>query len=1191
MRHKESTALVVVLAFMTILTLVLLAYINLMMVDRQATRNYAQGLKADEMSRGAMDFIIGQLRAEMANGTTPASAGNFYIYTNVTSANIKPGTIATNVAMPSLIKMSTNGLGVFAAAAPTNIAVNAVTSTGSVNGRSVNIGRWSKPGLGTLTAAPSWYLVGATGITNAPSSAVQGRFAYTIYDVGSLVDINVAGFPSSLNPAQKNSLRDSLAGLDISTLPGMSQSTSDALIQNFRNRTSSQSATSYTNQMMNVAPTNGFMVVSPGDDTFLGRQDLLAYAKAYGLGSVTTNFTTFTRTLNSPGWAPNTSAGSFTVQTMTRSSIVNMNSLTASAASQSSTTADYNYQANALTSSAVNRNVLSQVVTIPFTRFDGTTAVVGEPLVTERFPLDRLGWLSYQGPSTLAVAKFGSTAAAQTKIKQAFGLVWDPVNLLWVYTSPNSANSGGSYAGGSSSNGPASSGLAASTIKTLNVVASEGREPDFFELLNAGILRGSLGVRSSINGQEYTLQPGEITPEGQVFQIGANIIDQYDTDDYPTLIRAYMPVVMRNVDANTLYYVYGKGPAALTPYDFAGVENVPYLSQLRLRVYRPEISQGNLAGRPYIQGTLMPQFWNPHQNAGNPSATHPGKFRLIQTFGSIRVNTQNYSPANYKAGDPSNTGFNSANDSQTSPPSEWPSSELATPLPQPEIDFSGSLTFANPGFLKPANVSYTSVPQDIRPALTPDQDQGGFVGFWLGQTAISGPDNTPWDINVWKKSGQTAATFPPTDPNQTCTLSMNSVYNQVTPLPATDPFWKGDTVSAANFNLRYPTFELQYQDGSVWKTYQRFDGVDAVLIKNPDADPTYPSFTGEFHELITGRIDPRGSRLGLMVILDTPGVTTMTGVESATTPPYAYYTTPIANSWQSRGPAGDAMMTETAGGPLPGNQSGAIFTTEFNPTNYNAYYQYWQFMYNVANSGGDLNYYSDNDQVIRRGDNRISPTTANPLIPSATAQPIMLNRPFTSVADLGYVFRDLPFKTLDLFSAGSADAGLLDLFSIHQGPAVIAGKVNLNTNNTTLLAQLLTGGVKTELDGGTLSATEGTNIATAITTTTQTTPFTGIWDLPAFLAGTPFLNSISGSGAMNKTKTQIEAVPRQLASVTDTRCWNLLIDVITQTGRYPKTATNPGQFLVEGERRYWLHLAIDRRTGKIVDEQLEPVFE
>ncbi|HSI86160.1 MAG TPA: hypothetical protein VK970_20410, partial [Candidatus Methylacidiphilales bacterium] len=75
------------------------------------------------------------------------------------------------------------------------------------------------------------------------------------------------------------------------------------------------------------------------------------------------------------------------------------------------------------------------------------------------------------------------------------------------------------------------------------------------------------------------------------------------------------------------------------------------------------------------------------------------------------------------------------------------------------------------------------------------------------------------------------------------------------------------------------------------------------------------------------------------------------------------------------------------------------------------------------------------------------------------------------------------------------------------------------------------------------------------------------------------------------TKTRREAAVRALADAADTRTWNLMIDVIAQAGRYPPNAQSLNNFLVEGERRYWLHVAIDRYTGKVVAQQLEAVYE
>jgi hypothetical protein len=56
--------------------------------------------------------------------------------------------------------------------------------------------------------------------------------------------------------------------------------------------------------------------------------------------------------------------------------------------------------------------------------------------------------------------------------------------------------------------------------------------------------------------------------------------------------------------------------------------------------------------------------------------------------------------------------------------------------------------------------------------------------------------------------------------------------------------------------------------------------------------------------------------------------------------------------------------------------------------------------------------------------------------------------------------------------------------------------------------------------------------------------------------------------------------------------WNLLIDVVAQTGHSkPNASSLQNDFVVEGEKRYWLHIAIDRFDGTIVGQQLEEVTE
>jgi hypothetical protein len=78
-----------------------------------------------------------------------------------------------------------------------------------------------------------------------------------------------------------------------------------------------------------------------------------------------------------------------------------------------------------------------------------------------------------------------------------------------------------------------------------------------------------------------------------------------------------------------------------------------------------------------------------------------------------------------------------------------------------------------------------------------------------------------------------------------------------------------------------------------------------------------------------------------------------------------------------------------------------------------------------------------------------------------------------------------------------------------------------------------------------------------------------------------------------------ETISRALAEVGQTRTWTLFIDVVAQTGRYAPDATSINQankFTVEGEKRYWLHVALGRDLNEdgsvdVLGTQLEEVIE
>jgi hypothetical protein len=300
-----------------------------------------------------------------------------------------------------------------------------------------------------------------------------------------------------------------------------------------------------------------------------------------------------------------------------------------------------------------------------------------------------------------------------------------------------------------------------------------------------------------------------------------------------------------------------------------------------------------------------------------------------------------------------------------------------------------------------------------------------------------------------------------------------------------------------------------------------------------------------------------------------------------------------------------------------------------------------------SSTGGYPEYYADPDGIVRPAmaayvtGNSTAPAVTTIGLPTATAytstpatssaqgqsRPYILHRPFRSVAELGYVFSGTPWKNLDFFTPSSGDAALLDVFTINDGPDqtadpayVVAGRVNLNTRQEPVLKAILTGAYAGENSADTatthpITASEADALLTAPNSLLSRTASTatgqgplqnisevvGRWVAPlnafsgysADLTGL-YANALAASGTstvatMQNIQRFRESAIRPLAAVGDTRVWDIMIDLIVQTGQYPTYATGLDDFYVTGEQRYWVHEAIDRFTGQIVDQNIESV--
>jgi hypothetical protein len=201
--------------------------------------------------------------------------------------------------------------------------------------------------------------------------------------------------------------------------------------------------------------------------------------------------------------------------------------------------------------------------------------------------------------------------------------------------------------------------------------------------------------------------------------------------------------------------------------------------------------------------------------------------------------------------------------------------------------------------------------------------------------------------------------------------------------------------------------------------------------------------------------------------------------------------------------------------------------------------------------------------------------------PSPPPGAVILNRPFRNVGEFGYAYKTAT-ATLN-FSSANNDAPLIDLFTYNIA-SPRSGIVNLNTRNAPVIAAILMGAFTTESSTAGVTRSNSTAAANSIVAATTAQPAFGRQDVPHLAS------SVTNSAFTTNEETR-ETVARVLAEVGQTRTWGLMIDLIAQTGKYPPNATNLAQFVVEGEKRYWLHIAIDRFTGRVIDQQLEAVYE
>ncbi|HEY0257090.1 MAG TPA: hypothetical protein VGC39_06585, partial [Candidatus Methylacidiphilales bacterium] len=339
------------------------------------------------------------------------------------------------------------------AATSTYSASKVNSSTPSLNGRYISPALWNShyliprdpsvdsPGSTSTDSTPissfvppDWVVVtrggansvtwtsGAGGLNDTTltnTNCAVGRYAYAIYNEGGLLDMNAAGYPADpSNPGAANSnglslaqssRKGSIALADLTQLTAGTVTMTQSQINNFvgwRNYASAQmsaangsfgsfsfSPTTAANWLTNfvLGNTNGYMQIAspagsvPSDQAILSRQQLIGVIESLGISPDFLQYMgSFSRALEQPSFVPNSN----------RPKIVGTAPPPAPDAGSYNA---YTYQGNNTyygAEAAINNvgtgGFLGVRVASAFTRLDGTTAVVGEPLVKRKFALSRL---------------------------------------------------------------------------------------------------------------------------------------------------------------------------------------------------------------------------------------------------------------------------------------------------------------------------------------------------------------------------------------------------------------------------------------------------------------------------------------------------------------------------------------------------------------------------------------------------------------------------------------------------------------------------------------------------------------------------------------------------------------------------------------------------------------------------------
>jgi len=1166
-RHQPpGISLVVVISLLALLTVLAVSLLTLVTLSRQTNHLEAESRKSEMLAQAAFHTVLADLADEMEKGSTKVVVNKLPDGTTYRQYDLTANrggmrvTSALTAGAPGagvLVKQSQPGKPFHTwKDAPKPRASTVATSPDPMP-----LSEWSLPQFlaptETFTAAtaPTWIYLSRDGRNPLSySSEIQqkesaglanpkfviGRYAYNLYETSGLIDINVAGHPADQPGAERVGSKGSLALAELAGLPGMNAAAVAQLTawkHPWAATTTTTAAAADTldpnEEYLRKSEGSGWRRMADNDNLFLSRQDLLDFAKLQpaALPRVSLPYLThFSRDLNAPSYRPDPDRPKI--------------------ARNAASGGNDAYNADA----TVNPDL---------TAYDSKRQ---RQLLPRRFPLERLKWVATPA---------GSAPADPEKAERFFGLQWQGTYWKYVHTRSNG------------------------DLYTLQDVPAD-RDPDFFEILRATVLAGSLGRQFAAKGHDAIDQQLSMHQLGgvdasvnlNIMELGACIIDQYDADSYPTGIM--LPGSVRN------YYAFGK-------------EDVPYLCRTSAIPFRgkalPAVKvyydDGTLANSEAYEASmvLQPMLWRPHQVVQNFDG--PTKFRIYpqhvdQGGGSVFYMVSGWTMPG-KGAQPGWPDRGSAGDY-----TYWGGPNYRTTNPE-----LYPRTFSGSDYIElelPKDSTAFREPQSVH-----SPEHGAIAGYTLGGNAPL-IEVRPGDLR-WGGLPTTFSKVAGFLVGHAVTARIENNANARSWSRLGVGFFRGDPIEVV----------LQYQgpDGT-WRPYQRGEFTyksnwgDHFLCKDPDWQTECFCWSSYL-------IDPRTARFGGLATVLASGVkiTQWTSLN-----PLMYWPEGASLAFSKQ-----RTLGVRPGWTIPAPNTGWSFS--LGPNWYDPYNPAAVAENNQTAWGESMSFcYKDPDNVLRPGvaavnEYNSSMFLGNPMATryqlgntgllttkeSLAGRPVILNRAFRSVAELAHSFRGTPWRDIDFLDKTSPDAGLLDVFCLYEDPdeadltaaelrkrptPVVAGRVNLNAAGPEVIAALISGTARDT--GNYITAAEAPALAKTLvdfirSTTATKGPLLSKSELVSRPSGTSaaatsLITTLSDKFAKAEDRSindRREAVTRALSDGTTVRAWNFTLDLVVQSGQLPPAAKNLQQFQSSAERRYWIHFAVDRITGRLLDVQWEPV--